>query len=217
MPLAGQVAVVAGASKRLGRCYALSLARAGARVAALARTLGSDPHRMGSLREVETTAQKEGLDLTAMQCDLADEKSVREAIERVTDRFGRIDCVVNNAVQFSSRRECRGIAAADWNLAFAVNVRAPYLLADAAISVMQAGGGGSIVNITSLSAGKTGKGGGAHKGAAALWPDQGGAQPADDLACRRTRRPKHRGQCDRPRRRQPLYGAGQRPARRYAQ
>lgn len=163
-PLAGKVAIVAGASKRLGRCYALALARAGARVVALARTLGDDPRQMGTLREVEAHARAEGLDVTACRCDLADAASVRQTVERIASDFGRIDAIVNNAVLFADRRECRGIPDDDWNLAFSVNVRAPYLLIDAALPCMEHGGGGSIINITSLAAGKTGKGGGAHQG-----------------------------------------------------
>ena len=45
-----------------------------------------------------------------------------------------------------------------------MNVRAPYVLIDTALPHLQARGGGSIVNVTSLAAGKTGKGGGAHHG-----------------------------------------------------
>ncbi len=164
MSLAGKVVLVAGASKRLGRCYALSLARAGSRVAALARSMGDDPTVFGTLTEVEQTARNEGLDVTAMRCDLADEADIQRTVAQIVKTFGGIDGIVNNAVLFAERRECVGISAEDWNLAFAVNVRAPYLLIDAAIPHMTARGGGSIVNITSLSAGKTGKGGGAHQG-----------------------------------------------------
>jgi NAD(P)-dependent dehydrogenase (short-subunit alcohol dehydrogenase family) len=162
--LAGKVVVVSGASRRLGRCYALALASAGARVVALARTLGDDPSRLGTLREVEATARARGLDVTARRCDLTDEDSVRAVVDDVAKQFGGIDALVNNAVAHAVGRECRGIPPTVWEEAFDVNVRAPYLLIDNALPHLQARGGGSIVNVTSLAAGPTGKGGGAHQG-----------------------------------------------------
>jgi NAD(P)-dependent dehydrogenase (short-subunit alcohol dehydrogenase family) len=162
-PLAGKVIVVSGASKRLGRCYALALARAGAQVVALARTLGDDPAQMGTLREVEATARAEGLQVAARRCDLEDEASIRDVVEQAAREFGGIDGIVNNAV-FADRIKSRGIARSHWDRAFGVNVRAPYVLIDTAAPHMEQRGGGSIINITSLAAGKTGKGGGAHRG-----------------------------------------------------
>jgi NAD(P)-dependent dehydrogenase (short-subunit alcohol dehydrogenase family) len=158
------VIVVSGASRRLGRCYALALARAGAQVVALARTLGEDPAQFGTLREVEATARASGLQVAVRRCDLADEAQARQVVDGAAREFGGVDCVVNNAVAFAGRMECNGISRSDWDDAFAVNVRAAYVLIDTALPHMQARGGGSIINITSLSAGATGKGGGAHKG-----------------------------------------------------
>ncbi|SEO49072.1 SDR family NAD(P)-dependent oxidoreductase [Trujillonella endophytica] len=163
-PLDGKVVLVSGASRRLGRTYAHALARAGARVVALARTLGDDPAQMGTLREVEASARAQGLDVTARRVDLTDEDSVRGVVEDVARELGGIDGIVNNAVASSERMECRGISQQVWDEAFAVNVRAPYLLVDSALPYLRAGDGGSVVNITSLAAGPTGKGGGAHAG-----------------------------------------------------
>jgi NAD(P)-dependent dehydrogenase (short-subunit alcohol dehydrogenase family) len=162
--LAEKVIVVSGASRRLGRCYTLALAGAGARVVALARTLGDDATKLGTLREVEATARARGLEVTTRQCDLRDELQVRAAVEDTARDFGGIDGIVNNAIAFTNRIDCAGISRVDWDEAFSVNVRAPYVLIDAALPHMHRRGGGSIVNVTSLSAGKTGKGGGAHHG-----------------------------------------------------
>jgi NAD(P)-dependent dehydrogenase (short-subunit alcohol dehydrogenase family) len=162
--LDGKVIVVSGASRRLGRCYALALAQAGARVIALARTMGEDSTQVGTLREVEATARARGLEVVARRCDLGDEAQVRTVVEDAAQEYGGIDGIVNNAIAFANRRDCTGISRADWNEAFAVNVRAPYVLIDTALPHLRARGGGSIVNVTSLAAGKTGKGGGAHHG-----------------------------------------------------
>jgi len=163
-PLKGKVILVSGASKRLGRCYALALARAGAQVIALARTLGDETAPMGTLREVERSAQAAGIAVSARCCDITDEEALKRTVLEVADQFGGIDGIVNNAVAYSTAMQCRGITHDVWNEAFNVNVRAPYVLIDTAAPIMEARGGGSVINITSLAAGPTGKGGGAHKG-----------------------------------------------------
>jgi NAD(P)-dependent dehydrogenase (short-subunit alcohol dehydrogenase family) len=164
-PLAGKVFIVSGASKRLGRCYVMSLAKAGAHVVALARTMGDDPAQFGTLAEVEASGRALGLKVTARRCDLQDEDSIRGIVEETARELGGVDGLVNNAVYGSGgRMKDRGVARADWEGAFAINVRAPYVLIDAARSHMEARGGGSVVNITSLAAAKPAKGGGAHRG-----------------------------------------------------
>jgi NAD(P)-dependent dehydrogenase (short-subunit alcohol dehydrogenase family) len=163
-PLEGKVIVVSGASRRLGRCYALALAKAGARVVGLARTLGDDPEKMGTLAEVEATARKAGHEVTAYRCDLSDEAEIERVFEAVVGRFGGIDCLVNNAISTVDRMDCLNVPQDVWEEALRVNVRAPYVFMARSVPHMIARGGGSIVNITSLSAGTTGKGAGAHAG-----------------------------------------------------
>ncbi len=160
----GKVVVVSGASRRLGRCYALSLAKAGARVVGLARTVGDDPGKMGTLAEVEATARQAGHDLTAYRCDLSDEEEINRVVDDVVQRFGGIDGLVNNAISSVDRIDCLSVPQDVWEESMRVNVRAPYVLMARSVPHMIARGGGSIVNITSLSAGATGKGAGAHAG-----------------------------------------------------
>lgn len=164
LPLAGKVAIVSGASKRLGRCYVMALGRAGATVVALARSLGDDPTQMGTLAEVEASGRAEGFDVHAYRCDIGDEDELRRVIGEVAERFGGIDCVVNNAVYAAEKRETMDIAQDVWEEAMRVNVRAPYVLTTLARPYMIARGGGSIVNISSLAAQNPGKGSGAHAG-----------------------------------------------------
>ena len=62
--LSGTVALVSGASRGIGRIYALALARAGAKVLATARTVEGDPQTIGSLAELVATAQAEGIEIS---------------------------------------------------------------------------------------------------------------------------------------------------------
>jgi NAD(P)-dependent dehydrogenase (short-subunit alcohol dehydrogenase family) len=166
MILNEKVVIVSGASRRLGRCYAMALGKAGATVIALARTLGEDTAQPGSLLEVEASGRAAGYDIHAYRCDLTDEENIRAVVAAVAERFGGIDGIVNNAVDMSGSDDSLDISADAWNRAMQVNVRAPYLLIAQSHLHMVARGGGAIVNVTSLVAGPTGKGGGAHKGLA---------------------------------------------------
>lgn len=162
--LDGKVVIVTGASKRLGRCYALSLAKAGARVVALARSLGADPDQLGTLAEVAAAGRKRGHDISAYRCDLSHEDEIKRVLHDVINKFGGIDGIVNNAVAQVDRIDCLTVSKDIWEAQMRVNVRAPYVLTVLSAPYMIARGGGSIVNITSMAGGITGKGGGAHKG-----------------------------------------------------
>jgi NAD(P)-dependent dehydrogenase (short-subunit alcohol dehydrogenase family) len=160
----GKVVVVTGASRRLGRCYALSLAKAGATVVGLARTVGDDSEQIGTLAEVKAAARKAGNDITTIQCDLSHENEIEAAVDHVVREFGGIDGLVNNAIASVDRIDCLNVTQDVWEESLRVDVRAPYLLMARSVPHMVARGGGSIINLTSLSAGTTGKGSGAHAG-----------------------------------------------------
>jgi NAD(P)-dependent dehydrogenase (short-subunit alcohol dehydrogenase family) len=162
--LRGKVVIVTGASKRLGRCYALALAKKGAKVAALARSLGEDPEEIGTLAEVVATAAKAGGEVAAFRCDLGDETDIGRTVDAIVARFGGVDAVVNNAVAAVDRLDSMNVPQDIWEEQMRINVRAPYLLTVLAHPSMKARGGGSIINITSMAGSTTGRGGGAHLG-----------------------------------------------------
>jgi NAD(P)-dependent dehydrogenase (short-subunit alcohol dehydrogenase family) len=162
--LEGKVIVVSGASRRLGRCYALSLAKAGANVVALARTLGDDSEQIGTLAEVRAAARKAGRDVATFQCDLSRESEIEVVVDEVVREFGGIDGLVNNAIASVNQMDCLHLPQDVWEESLRVNVRGPYVLMARSIPHMIARGGGSIINVTSVSAGTTSKGSGAHAG-----------------------------------------------------
>jgi NAD(P)-dependent dehydrogenase (short-subunit alcohol dehydrogenase family) len=88
--LHGKVALVTGGSRGLGKEIALALAAAGARVAVSAR-------REQWLGPTATELQAAGYDCLAVPCDIADAGQVGALVERVLDRYGRIDVLFNNA------------------------------------------------------------------------------------------------------------------------
>jgi NAD(P)-dependent dehydrogenase (short-subunit alcohol dehydrogenase family) len=138
-----RVAIVTGASRGLGAAIALGLARAGFHVIGVAR---SEEQLASVGRDVEAFDR----DFLAVVADLSDVGDITTAAARSLAWKGGVDCLVN-AAGMIVRRDPPHIEAADIDVTFAVNVRAPLLVAQAC-SASLAARGGSIVNVASLAA-----------------------------------------------------------------
>jgi len=146
-PLAGKVALITGASRGIGKGVAVNFAEAGADVLLSARSLDD-------LEETAAQAREHGVRAETVFMDSYDLDSVNAAVDAVSERFGRIDVLVNNAggsrnvdggwlgFRDSSPRVVREL--------FELNVFAPYFAAQRAAEAMIAHGhGGAIINVTS--------------------------------------------------------------------
>ena len=135
----GQVILVTGAAKRVGRGIALRLAREGARVAI---------HYNGSLDQAKATAQECG-NAPLFQANLERVADIERLFQEVGDHFGRIDGLVNNAARFT-RIDPLQVTEADWDFIHSVNLKATFFCCQQAAKLMLAHDGGRIVNISSL-------------------------------------------------------------------
>jgi NAD(P)-dependent dehydrogenase (short-subunit alcohol dehydrogenase family) len=135
--LQGQVALVTGGGRGIGRRIALELADAGASVAVAARTAG----------EVEKTAAEAGG--LAIECDVSDRGSVEAAVARVEAELGPLDLLIANAGTSVDEQSAWELEPADWWRVFEVNVLGVYLCCRAVIPGMIARGRGRIVNVAS--------------------------------------------------------------------
>lgn len=88
--VSGKYAVVTGASSGLGRQFALCLAEQGAHVAVMAR-------RVEKLEEVKKEVEAYGVQCLVVPCDVTNTQNIKEAVDQVVEKFGRIDILVNNA------------------------------------------------------------------------------------------------------------------------
>jgi NAD(P)-dependent dehydrogenase (short-subunit alcohol dehydrogenase family) len=136
--LDGKVAIVTGASQGIGRAIAEGLAAAGARIV-VADLSGA---------EEAASAFPGGVGLTV---DVADESDVQRLANEVVARCGSIDVLVNNAGLYASlaMRPFTEIPLEEWRTVMDVNVASMFLTCRAVVPVMQAQGGGKIVNISS--------------------------------------------------------------------
>jgi 2-dehydro-3-deoxy-D-gluconate 5-dehydrogenase len=140
LELEGQVAIVTGASRGLGRSSAVALLEQGVRVLAVARSIDE-------LRKLESEHPQAVL---AVQCDMQDAAAVAALPQHALDAFGRLDIVVNNAGIAPAGKFVEQSPAV-WQQVMAVNVTAPMLLAQAAGRILLAQGSGKIINIASTS------------------------------------------------------------------
>jgi len=140
--LNGQVAVVTGAGRGIGRAIAQRLARAGAHAVLSARTAAP-------LAETERAIRAAGGSAEAAPADVADEEQVRSLFRRVTERHGRVDILVNNA-GLGVFGPLADTSAADFDRVMAVNLRGAFLCCREALRLMAPRRRGTIINISSV-------------------------------------------------------------------
>jgi 3-oxoacyl-[acyl-carrier protein] reductase/pteridine reductase len=137
--LTGQVILVTGAAKRIGRGIALRLAQEGARVAI---------HYGRSEAEARRTAEESG-GAALFRADLESVAAIERMFAEVEERFGRLDGLVNNAARFT-RRDALAITEQDWDFIHSVNLKAVFFCCQNAARLMKKTGEGRIVNISSM-------------------------------------------------------------------
>jgi NAD(P)-dependent dehydrogenase (short-subunit alcohol dehydrogenase family) len=139
----GSAVLVTGAGGGIGRAVAIKLASPGV-------ALGLLDLREDSLQAVAREVADLGASADAMAIDVSDDTAVTSAIGEFAERRGHIGGVVNAAgiIQTGSYRD---ISASDWDRVLAVNLKGVFLVCRAVIPLMGRGGGGSIVNVASMS------------------------------------------------------------------
>src|SRR3954447_7450474 len=137
--LSGKVILVTGAAKRIGRGIALRLAREGARVAIHYGTSGTEARR---------TAEECG-GAPLFRADLESVAEIETLFRDVREQLGRLDGLVNNAARFT-RFDPLEITEKDWDFIHNVNLKGTFFCCQQGAKLMKDGGGGRIVNISSL-------------------------------------------------------------------
>ncbi len=141
-----KAALITGGGTGVGRATVLALASRGYDVAV---------NYSRSCDEAEATAaeaRERGVRAVAIGCDVSDDGQVRAMIEQCRREFGRLDVVVNNAAitWFIPHKDLEALTEDKWDRILAVNVKGPFFICRAAVPLMQAGGGGVIVNVASV-------------------------------------------------------------------
>ncbi|MFJ9123786.1 SDR family NAD(P)-dependent oxidoreductase [Streptomyces sp. NPDC102340] len=141
--LAGKVVFITGASRGIGAAAARLFAREGAAVVLASR--GTE-----ALRRIVTEIRADGGVADAVPLDLADRDSIRAAVDHVGDAHGRLDGAFNNGAAIQQPGPLHTTSDEDIDQQFAVNFRAHWTAMTAEAALMRRGGGGSIVNTSSI-------------------------------------------------------------------
>jgi len=145
--LRGQVAVVTGAGRGIGRAVAVAFAREGARVVLAARST----RELASVqREIEGT----GGTALAVPTDVRQEPAIAALVSRVLADGGRIDCLVT-AAGLAAFGPVADVKTEDWDQLMAVNLRGAFLACRAVLPTMAAQKRGTIINIGSIVTSRT--------------------------------------------------------------
>ncbi len=152
--LAGQVAIITGGSRGIGRGIAETFGAAGARLALVAR----DPARLA-----ETADQLRGQGYEVLDCpaDVAVEAHVNAIVQRVVEQFGQVDILVNNAGILQAG-PIGSFTAADWERMIATNLTSVFYFCRAVAPLLSAQRSGRIINIASITGQTGGVSGGVH-------------------------------------------------------
>jgi NAD(P)-dependent dehydrogenase (short-subunit alcohol dehydrogenase family) len=134
--------LVTGAGSGIGRATALELARGGAAVAVL---------DIDEAAAAETTEmiRKNGGEALAVSVDIADEGSVRAAVERTVAAYGGFDFAVNNAGVASHNRQLDEMTMDEFERVVRIDLTGTFLCMKYELPLLKGGGGGAIVNIAS--------------------------------------------------------------------
>jgi NAD(P)-dependent dehydrogenase (short-subunit alcohol dehydrogenase family) len=148
-PLAGRVALVAGASRGIGADIARHLANAGAKVGVAARTeVQSDPRLPGTIHSVTAEIVAGGGEASPLLLNLRDPESIAAAVAELVATYGRLDILVNNAAIFVPGT-LETVQLRHIELSWQVNLRGPMLAMREAVPHLRAAGGGNIINVSS--------------------------------------------------------------------
>lgn len=144
-PLDGKVALITGASRRIGRETAIGLAADGASVVITAVS------SKGEIDAVADEIRKSGGKALPVLMDVTDEASVKAAVAAAVKEFGRIDIVVNNAA-IRNQSPIVETTLAEWRKIMAVILDGAFLVSREVLPIMVKGGGGTIINIGGVTA-----------------------------------------------------------------
>ena len=145
MKLDGQIAVITGSGRGIGRAIALAYAREGAKLALAARS-------ETELQETVSAVSELGAEAIAVRTDVTSQEDTERLAHRVVERFGRIDVLVNNAGNSGPVGPLHVNDIADWVNTINVNLTGTFLVCRAVIPLMLERSGGKIINLSGAGA-----------------------------------------------------------------
>ena len=141
-----KVAMVTGGSKGIGRHYAEALAQAGARVVV------ADIDRAAIKETTDRLEVSHPSRVMGHYVDVTDRELIEQAVQEIDRQWGGLDILVNNAGLYAAlptRQSAWGISDEEWDRILAVNVRSIYVMTEICLPLLERGGWGRVINISS--------------------------------------------------------------------
>jgi NAD(P)-dependent dehydrogenase (short-subunit alcohol dehydrogenase family) len=141
--LKGQVALVTGASRGIGKAIALGLAQAGADVAVASR-------KLPDLEKVAEEVKKTGRKCLPFAAHVGRMEEVNQLVGKVKEGFGKIDILVNNAGTNPTMASAMDVDERAWDAIMNLNLKGLFFLSQSVARLMKERGGGKIINVSSI-------------------------------------------------------------------
>jgi NAD(P)-dependent dehydrogenase (short-subunit alcohol dehydrogenase family) len=141
--LKDRVALITGASRGIGEAIAVTLAENGAHCILSSR-------KIDALKQVEAKIRSQGGKADAIACHMGDIKQIEALISEIKNRFGKLNILVNNAAANPFFGYMVDIDEGAWDKTNDVNLKGPFFMIQKAAPLMEASGGGAIVNVSSI-------------------------------------------------------------------
>lgn len=141
--LEGKIALITGASRGIGEAIAETLADNGAHCILASR-------KIETLEEVVSKIKDKGGSAEAIPCNMGYLDQIKELMETIKTKHGRLDILVNNAAANPYFGEMINAEEWAWDKINDVNLKAPFFLTQAAALMMKESGGGTVVNVSSI-------------------------------------------------------------------
>jgi NAD(P)-dependent dehydrogenase (short-subunit alcohol dehydrogenase family) len=153
--LQGKTVIVTGAARGVGRACALAFGREGADLALfdVCDDIDGVPYALGTASQLAHTAEqcrKEGAAVLTAEADIRDVAALRAAVDRVRERFGRVDVLVNNAgIVGPSGKPAHEISEDEWQVMLDINLSGAWRMTSVVGPLLLAQRAGSIINVAS--------------------------------------------------------------------
>ncbi|HEY9364820.1 MAG TPA: SDR family oxidoreductase, partial [Chitinophagaceae bacterium] len=147
MSLNGKTVLITGASRGIGKAIALRLAREGANIVVVAKSVEENPLLGGTIFSAADEIVQAGGQALPIQCDIRFEEQVAASVKKAVDHFGSIDILINNAsaINLSTTEQTE---AKRFDLMHDINVRGTFLMSKHCIPHLRKGNNPHILNLS---------------------------------------------------------------------
>ncbi len=141
--LEGKIALITGGSRGIGEAIAMALSEYGAHCVLISR-------KLEGLQIVKEKIEAQGGKADAIACHVGHMDQIENLFAQIEEKFSKLDILVNNAATNPYFGEMIGAEERAWNKTLEVNLKGPFFLTQHAAKLMEKGGGGAVVNVSSV-------------------------------------------------------------------